>query len=272
MAYTGKLKKIISRNKSILVIGLDTDLNKIPNIFLKYKNPVSEFNKAVIECTKDVAAGYKLNLAFYEYLEEQGISAMRDTVKSIPEDMIKICDSKRGDIENTAEMYAKTYFDKYNFDSITVSPYMGRDALVPFLKRNDKCVYVLALTSNKSNSDLQLLKSGGKFLYESVIEFSLSMSADNNVGFVFGANHTEEILKFTSLNPEVPLLIPGIGAQKNDIGMLMKSIKSETAVINSSRAVIYSAPKDCSEKEFFEKIRESAVEFNKEIDSCKNSV
>lgn len=272
MTYTEKLKQINTSNNSILIIGLDTDLNKIPSFFLKYKNPVSEFNKAVIECTRDIAAGYKLNIAFYEFLEEKGIEAVRDTVKSIPESMIRICDCKRGDIENTAEMYAKTYFDKYEFDSVTLSPYMGRDALSPFLKRKNKCVYVLALTSNKSNSDIQVLKSDGKHLYESVIDFSLSLSDGSNVGFVFGANHTDEIRNFTSEYPEVPLLIPGIGAQENDLKMLMKSLKSDLAVINSSRAVIYSFHSGCSEKEFLESVRNSAIELNHEINSGKTAV
>ena len=272
MTYTEKLKHIISGNNSLLIIGLDTDINKIPSFFLKYKNPVSEFNKAVIECTKDITAGYKLNIAFYEYLEEIGIEAVRDTVNFIPDGMIKICDCKRGDIENTAEMYAKTYFDKYHFDSVTLSPYMGRDALSPFLKRKNICVYVLALTSNKSNSDIQLLKSDGKYLYESVIDFSLSLSDGSNVGFVFGANHSDEIRNFTSEFPEVPMLIPGIGAQENDLNLLMKSLKSDLALINSSRAVIYSIPSDCSEKEFSESVRNSAIKLNHEINSGKIAV
>lgn len=271
MTYSKKLKEIISRNKSILIIGLDTDLKKIPSSFLKYKNPAGEFNKSVIECTKDIAAGYKLNIAFYEFLEEQGIEAVRETVKNIPESMIKICDAKRGDIENTAEMYAKTYFDKYDFDSITLSPYMGRDVLTPFLKRKGKCVYVLALTSNNSYSDMQLMKADSKYLYESVIDFSLSLSNGSNVGFVFGANHTDEIRSFTSRYPDVPLLIPGIGAQKNDLKKLMNSLRSELSVINSSRGIIYSSGTDCSEKEFSESVRNSAIELNHEINSCKKS-
>jgi len=265
MNYKDKLTDICKKNDSVLVIGLDTDLKKIPAFFQKYKNPVLEFNKFIIEHTKELSAGYKLNIAFYEFLEGNGIEALRETVKFIPENMLRICDCKRGDIENTAEMYAGLYFDKYDFDSVTVSPYMGRDALSPFLKRKDKLVYVLALTSNNSFADIQMQKTDNKFLYEQVIEFSLELSDGNNVGFVFGANHTEEIMKFTGNHPNVPLLIPGIGAQKNDLTVLMKSINSRFAVINTSRAVIYAAPADCPEIKFGLYVIDAAVKIRDEI-------
>jgi orotidine-5'-phosphate decarboxylase len=270
MNYTEKLKSIVSANKSNLVIGLDSDLSKLPEIFLHYNHPVSEFNKIIIEVTKDIAAGYKLNAAFYECLGEEGIKAVRDSMNVIPENMIRICDAKRGDIDNSAEMYARTYFDVYGFDSITLSPYMGEDSVRPFLERKNKLVYMLALTSNKGHSDFQKLKCGDKYLYETVIEKSLEWSKDNNTGFVFGANHTQEIKKFTSENPGVSLLIPGIGAQSNDLNELMKCLNSpESYVINSSRGIIYPAKKDCTEKEFADAVRASAVKLNNEINSLK---
>jgi len=269
MNYYNKLKNVISRNNSNLVVGLDSDINKLPLFFLKYKNPVSEFNKLVIEATRGIVSGYKLNLAFYECLEEKGIEAMRETLACIPDASIKICDAKRGDIDNTAEMYAVTYFDKYDFDSITLNPYMGKDAIVPFLKRKNKLVFILALTSNTGHIDFQKLKTGNKYLYEEVINKSLSWSTDNNVGFVFGANHTKEINDFTKNHPQVPLLIPGIGAQSNDLKDVMKSLHTDVFVINSSRGIIYSAEKDCNEKEFMEAVRNSAVILNKDIKTLK---
>ncbi|HMS64614.1 MAG TPA: orotidine-5'-phosphate decarboxylase [Ignavibacteria bacterium] len=270
MNYTDKLKNIIAKNKSNLVIGLDSDQTKIPDIFFKYKNPVSVFNKLIVESTIDLAAGYKLNAAFYECLMEEGVIAMRQTMNIIPDDMVTICDAKRGDIDTSAEMYAQTYFDLYNFDSITISPYMGRDAVEPFFKRKDKFVYILALTSNTGHSDFQKLKVGERYLYEEVIDKSLTWNKENKTGFVFGANHTEEIKKFTSTYPDIPLLIPGIGAQSNDLKNLMNSLHSNNSfVINSSRGIIYSSKKDCTEKEFTDDIRNSALKLNLEINALK---
>jgi len=268
--YNEKLKNISSKNKSNLVIGLDTDLSKLPTFILRFNHPVSEFNKLIIESTKNIVVGYKLNVAFYECLGEEGINGIRDAMNIIPADMLKICDAKRGDIDTSAEMYARTYFDIYNFDSITLSPYMGEDAVRPFLERENKLVYILALTSNSGHKDFQKLKVGDKYLYEEIIRKSLLWEKDNNIGFVFGANHTNEIKLFTAFNPQNSLLIPGIGAQANDLKELMNSLKSsDNYVINSSRAIIYSAKKDSNEKEFTDAVRESAVKLNQEINSLK---
>ena len=271
MKYNDKLQNVISKNNSNLVVGLDSDINKLPSFFRNYKNPISEFNKLIVESTKDIVSGYKLNIAFYEFLEEIGIEAIKETLAAIPDESIKICDAKRGDIDNTAEMYAATYFDKYNFDSITLTPYMGEDAVEPFLKRENKFVYILALTSNAGHVDFQKLRTGENYLYEEVINKSLSWNNNNNVGFVFGANHTKEINDFTMAHPDVPLLIPGIGAQSNDLKNLMNSLNTNAFVINSSRGIIYSSKKDCNEKEFMEVVRNSALILNKEIYTLRES-
>lgn len=271
MNYTDKLKNIVSKNKSNLVIGLDPDLKKLPDMFLKYKNPVAVFNRLIIENTKDIVAGYKLNSAFYECLLEEGIVAIWHTLNLIPDDTIKICDAKRGDIDNSAEMYARTFFDDYNFDSVTLSPYMGEDSVAPFIRRKNKFAYILALTSNTGHSDFQKLKVGEKYLYEEVIDKSMKWNKENNIGFVFGANHTQEIQKFISAYPEIPLLIPGIGAQANDLKNLMKSLgRNENFVINSGRSIIYSTEKDCNENEFIEAVRKGAMQLNEEINDFKN--
>lgn len=268
MNYKDKLLNIISANRSNVIVGLDTDESKLPDLFLKYNNPVAEFNKLIIEITKDITAGYKLNLAFYEFLLEKGVDAIKSTLEKISSAQVKICDAKRGDIDNTAGMYARTFFDKYDFDSITLSPYMGEDSVSPFLGRKDKFVYVLALTSNKGHADFQKLEVGKKYLYEEVIDKSLLWTKVNNIGYVFGANHTEEIKKFTSLHPDIPLLIPGIGAQANDLEKLIQSLgQNKYYVINSSRGIIYSSKKDCNEKEFTDDVRNSAVKLNKEINA-----
>jgi orotidine-5'-phosphate decarboxylase len=265
MNYLEKLQNIVKKNKSNLVVGLDPDLDKIPSLFLKYKNPVAEFNKLIIECSKDIVAGYKPNVAFYECLGEHGVEAIRETVRTIPDELIKICDAKRGDMGNTAEYYARTYFDIYDFDSITISPYMGEDSIAPFLKRKNKAVYILALTSNTGGSDFQRLKIEGKELFEIVMQKSLEWNTNDNVGFVIGANHTKEIDKFTSTHPEISLLIPGIGAQANDLNELLKSLHTKNFVINSSRGIIYSASKDCSETQFTDSVREALNKLNNNI-------
>ncbi|MEO8447124.1 MAG: orotidine-5'-phosphate decarboxylase [bacterium] len=267
MKYTTKLQSIIKKNNSNVVIGLDPDLNKLPAIFMKYKNPVAEFNKLIINSTKDIVAGYKPNMAFYECLAEQGIEAIRETVEAIPEDMITICDAKRGDMGNTAEMYARIYLDNYNFDSITLSPYMGEDSIAPFIKNESKGVYIIALTSNPGAKNFQYLMTNGKPLYEVVVEKCLEWNKLGNIGFVFGANHSSELKKFTESNPEVPLLIPGVGAQESDLDELLKNLNTKNFVINSSRNIIYSASKDCTETEFTESVRHAAIALNDNINT-----
>lgn len=239
MEYKDKLKKIIRKNKSHLVIGLDPDIKKIPKLFLQKNNPVLEFNKSIIRATKNIVAGYKLNLAFYEALGKSFYDTVKNTLKYIPSDMIKICDGKRGDIGNTDEYYARAYFDELKFDSMTVNPYMGKDSVLPFLFRKEKSVYVLALTSNPGSDDFQKIKTGKKYLYELVIEKSLEWNNKGQIGFVIGANHTELINKITKKYPNIPVLIPGIGAQGNDLSVLLKNINNDYFLINSSRAIIY---------------------------------
>lgn len=268
MSYLDKLVSAVSKNNSRLVIGLDPDLTKLPAFILKYKSPVTEFNRLIVECTSDITAGYKLNMAFYEYLMKQGIDAVRETLEVIPGNLITVCDAKRSDIDNTAGMYAKTYFDVYGFDAITLSPYMGQDSVMPFLGSEDKFVYLLALTSNKSSGDFQMLKTDGRFLYEAVIEKSIRWSRKNNIGYVFGANHTEEIRMFAGSYPEISLLIPGIGAQANDLNKLMNSLGSKSNfIINSSRNIIYSFEYNCNEREFVDSVRYSAQKLKEEINS-----
>ena len=239
MKYIQKLKKI-TRHSNI-VVGLDVDINKIPKIFSKYKYPALAFNKAIISATNDKCAGYKLNLAFYESLGKDCHNVLSETLKVIPENLIAICDAKRGDISNTDEFYAREYFDNLNFDAITVSPYMGIDSIKPFLDRKNKFVYVLGLTSNAGASDFQKIKAGNKYLYEIVIEKFLKENKNQNIGFVFGANYTKEIRKYTSAGYNLPLLIPGVGAQGGDLQSLIKNLKNDLYLINSSRGIIYSA-------------------------------
>lgn len=267
MNFSQKLDEAVAASRSHVVVGLDSDPSKIPDLFLDAENPVLEFNREIIRATKEIVAGYKLNVAFYEFLQEKGIEALRGSMKEIPDDLITICDAKRGDLDNTSELYARTYFDTYGFDSITVNAYMGSDSVQPFLNREGKLIFILALTSNKSSSEFQKTDTGGMKLYEKIIQDSLNWGGGGRVGYVFGANHTDEISEFTKRHPEVPVLIPGIGAQGHELEPLIRNLHTERFVINSSRSIIYSAPKGCTLTQLRETVSASAQELNSGIRS-----
>jgi orotidine-5'-phosphate decarboxylase len=259
MEWKTKLNRIFHNNKSHLIIGLDPDIKKIPNFLFKYKKPVNIFNRLIIDSTKDIVCGYKLNLAFYENYKINGHKLLVDTLKHIPVDLFTICDGKRGDISNSTELYAKTYFDIMGFDAVTASPYMGVDSIEPFLCRKNKLTFILSLTSNKGYSDFQKLICEKQPLFKLIISKFILSKYKRNIGFVFGANHIKEINDFTKKHLEIPLLIPGIGAQKNDLAGLLKSLKNKYFLINSSRNIIYSAKITCTENEFCESISQNAT-------------
>ncbi len=268
MIYKKKLEKAVKASSSNLLTGLDTDIQKIPDCFLKYKNPILAFNKKIIDATAEICAGYKINLAFYEAAGGKGLEALEETVKYIPGNLVKICDAKRGDIGNTAEMYARAYFDRLNFDAITLSPYMGYDSVSPFLERKNKFVYLLVRTSNKGADDFQLLNSGKRRLFEVVADKSLKWSKDC-IGFVIGANHAKEIKRYSSKN--IPLLIPGVGAQGNDLNQLVQAVEGNLFLVNASRSIIYAGDKKDGEKVFLKKVSESCGKLNAEISAVKKS-
>ncbi|MFA7360285.1 MAG: orotidine-5'-phosphate decarboxylase [Candidatus Kapaibacterium sp.] len=268
MIYKDKLSKIIKASNSNLVVGLDTDFDKIPSVFKSAKNPMLEFNLCIIEATSKYCAGYKINLAFYEAAGYKGLEALEETVKAIPRNRIKICDAKRGDIGSTAEFYARAYLDNMNFDSITVSPYMGFDSVSPFIERKDKFVYLLVRTSNKGAEDFQTLKSGNKELFDIVASKALSWSK-NQIGYVIGANHLKEIKKYSLSKANTPLLIPGIGAQGNDIENLMKNINNDLFLINSSRSIIFAGHEHDIKSVFLRKVSEQANSLNNQITSLR---
>ncbi|CAN5628223.1 orotidine-5'-phosphate decarboxylase [soil metagenome] len=255
----------IKKNNSHLIIGLDSDIQKLPEIFLKEPMPVLFFNKAVIEATKDIAAGYKMNMAFYE--NKFGYENLAKTLQLIPDDLFSICDGKRGDIENTSELYARTYLDELNFDSITFNPYMGSDSIKPFTKRDDKVIFTLLLTSNPGACDIQelILKNTDNRVYNSVLKLCLKWNKNDNIGFVIGANHHKEIEMVTKKYKDFPLLIPGIGAQSHDLKKLLKSIRHKNYLINASRSIIYAAPKNCTLEEFKATVSARAAELSSSI-------
>ena len=238
----------IRLKKSYLCVGLDTDISKIPSHLLKDPDPVFAFNKAIIDATQAYAVAYKPNLAFYESLGASGWASLEKTIQYIPENCFTIADAKRGDIGNTASLYAKAFFEKLNVDAITVAPYMGADSIQPFLEFKGKWAIVLALTSNKGADDFQLsnlLSSTGdernEMLFEKVLRLSSTWGNPDNMMYVVGATRAEMIRKVRACVPDHFLLVPGIGAQGGDLEAISKNgfNKKCGLLVNSSRQIIY---------------------------------
>ncbi len=236
----------IFRKKSFLCVGLDVDLNKIPEFLLKEEDPIFTFNKAIIDATAPYCVAYKPNLAFYEAYGLKGIAAFEKTIaylkENYPEQFV-IADAKRGDIGNTSKMYAKTFFGEYDVDALTVAPYMGEDSVVPFLDGYDgKWVILLALTSNKGSFDFQLTEdNNGERLFEKVIKKSRQWGDDENMMYVVGATRGEMFTDIRKVAPTSFLLVPGVGAQGGSLQDVCKygMTKDCGLIVNSSRGIIY---------------------------------
>jgi len=260
----------IKRKKSFLCIGLDTDINKIPEyLFDESEDTIFEFNKAIIDATADLCVAYKPNLAFYESLGLEGWEVLERTVDYIREnypDQFIIADAKRGDIGNTSAMYARTFFGNMDFDSVTVAPYMGEDSVTPFLTYEGKWVTLLALTSNKGANDFQLMKdkATGDRLYEKVLKTSLNWGTDENMMYVIGATKAEMLTDVRAIVPDHFLLVPGIGAQGGSLEEVAKYGLNSTCglLVNSSRQIIYAS----SEKDFAEAARTEAQQVQSEME------
>lgn len=233
----------ISALKSLLCVGLDSDLEKIPAVFLPYENPVLEFNRAVIRATSDVAIAYKLNTAFYEARGIAGLLDMEKTLGSIPGVCMTIADAKRADIGNTSKMYAQAFFDHWSFDALTVAPYMGFDSLEPFFAYEDKLLFVLCLTSNEGSLDFEeQAMQDGRPLYHSVLDKVASWSRNGNGGVVVGATKSALLSEIRCEAPNLFLLIPGVGAQGGSLEDTVHfgvDVNRQSAVINVSRSLIY---------------------------------
>lgn len=242
----------IYKKRSYLCVGLDTDITKIPRHLLSHSDPVFEFNKQIIDTTRDFCVAYKINTAFYEVLGAKGWEAMEKTVNYIPHEHFKIADAKRGDIANTSAQYAKAFFETMNFDAITVAPYMGEDSVKPFLEFDGKWAIVLGLTSNAGAKDFELQKTGEEFLYEKVLKTASQWGTPGNTMFVIGATQANEFANIRKLVPDHFLLVPGVGEQGGSLGEISEKalIKKECGLlVNISRAIIYAAGgKDFAEK------------------------
>ena len=258
----------IQKKRSFLCVGLDSSLDKIPQHLLKYENPILEFNKQIIDATKDLCVAYKPNTAFYECYGKKGWETLTETWKYIPNDIFSIADAKRGDIGNTSAMYAETFFNEasseMSFDSVTVAPYMGSDSVSPFLTFKDKWVILLALTSNAGHADFQLQEVGEDRLFEKVIKISQTWATNEQMMYVVGATRGAAFGDVRKLAPDHFLLVPGVGAQGGDLGEVCKyGLNSQCGLlINSSRGIIYASQGE----DFAERAREEALKLQQEME------
>jgi orotidine-5'-phosphate decarboxylase len=241
MSFNEKLANAIKKNSSRVCVGLDVDINKMPDQYSKDSKGVLEFNKMIIGATKDYVCSYKPNMAFYEALGLDGIEVLKETIDMIPNDIPVIVDAKRGDIGNTAKQYAKAIFEDLGGDAVTLAPYMGYDSVGPFLEYADKTSFILCVTSNKGSVDFQKQKIGDKYLYEIVAQKCNEWNVNKNVGLVVGATNPTELKVVRDICPDVPFLIPGVGAQGGSAKECVDNALTDSGeiVINSSRGIIY---------------------------------
>ena len=262
-----QLVENIFHKKTFLCVGLDTDVDKIPeHLFDVTDDPVFEFNKQIIDATADLCVAYKLNLAFYESIGLEGWDALERTVDYIlsnyPDQFI-IADAKRGDIGNTSAMYARTFFGNMDFDAVTVAPYMGHDSVSPFLTYENKWTILLALTSNKVAFDFQYMEENGEKLFEKVLKTSKEWGSDENMMYVVGATKAEMLTEIRKIIPNHFLLVPGVGAQGGSLQEVVKYGKNDECglLVNSSRQIIYAS----SDVDFAEKAREETLKVQQEM-------
>ncbi len=257
----------IKKKQSFLCVGLDSDIQKIPQFLLDTSDPLFYFNQKIIDATAPYAVAYKPNLAFYESNGLEGWNSLEKTVHYIRErypDIFLIADAKRGDIGNTSAMYARTFFETFNFDAVTIAPYMGEDSVTPFLGYKDKWVILLALTSNKGACDFQFVTDqSGEKLFEKVLRISQKWAGAENMMYVVGATKAEELKGIREIVPEHFLLVPGVGAQGGSLNEVAKYGMNNQCglLVNSSRAILYAS----SEINFAEKAGEAAFETRNEM-------
>ena len=260
------LSQQIKIKESFLCVGLDIDLSKIPTHILNEKDPIFVFSKSIIDATHKYAVAYKPNLAFFEAYGIKGWKAFEKTIdyinKNYPNHFI-IADAKRGDIGNTSGRYAKAFFENYGVDAVTISPYMGRDSIEPFLSYKDKYAVLLTLTSNEGSRDFQYIEQKGVPVYEKVLRLSTKFQNSHKLMYVVGATKSENLKSIRNIVPDSFLLIPGVGAQGGNLKeVVLNGINSNCGlIVNSSRGIIYASQGN----DFVEKAAEKAFELQKEM-------
>ena len=268
-----ELIRNIKTKRSFLCVGLDTDLKKVPAHLLNEEDPIFAFNKAIIDATAAYCVAYKPNLAFYEAFGVKGLIAFEKTVKYIQEnypDQFIIADAKRGDIGNTSAMYARTFFEEYNLDSVTVAPYMGEDSVTPFLGYDGKWVILLALTSNKGSHDFQLTEdTEGEKLFQKVLRKSQEWAGNDQMMYVVGATQGQAFEEIRKIVPNHFLLVPGVGAQGGSLSEVCKYGMTQECclLVNSSRAIIYADNTENFATAAAEAAKEVQQEMAAELDS-----
>ena len=265
---TKQLISEIKRKKSFLCIGLDVDINKIPDFLLEEEDPIFSFNKTIIEATHQYAVAYKPNIAFYEAYGLEGWKSLEKTINHLNENhpsIFTIADAKRGDIGNTSTMYAKTFLEVLDFDAVTVAPYMGRDSVEPFLDFKNKHTILLTLTSNEGAFDFQTKKINDTYLYQQVLETSKTWRNNENLMYVVGATKAEYFKEIRKIVPNAFLLVPGVGAQGGSLQDVCKYGLTDDIglLINSSRGIIYAS----KEKDFADAAAREAEKLQQQMEA-----
>ncbi len=261
------LTRHIRQKQSYLCVGLDTDPRKLPKHLLSEPDPVFAFNRAIVEATAELAVAYKPNIAFYEAQGPRGWESLQRTLEIIPKDCFTIADAKRGDIGNTADLYARAFFDPaaagLNFDAITVAPYMGHDSVLPFLNYPGKWVILLALTSNPGSADFQRQTVGDQELFEVVMQTAQTWASPDQLMFVVGATQADQIARIRQLAPDSFLLVPGVGAQGGSLAEVSRAGLNTNVglLVNASRSILYAS----SGPDFAEKARADAKAMQEEM-------
>jgi orotidine-5'-phosphate decarboxylase len=260
-----RINALIEQKKSFLCVGLDPDVQKIPTLFLRMQDPITEFTKSIVNATSDVAIAYKPNFAFYEALGLKGLHALDALIHHLPKNVVTIADAKRADIGNTSRLYATAFFETWGFDAVTVPPYMGYDSIEPFLSYKEKLTLILCLTSNNGAQDFEEKRlENGKRLYEAVLEKALEWNQFENVGLVVGANRAEELKRLRAMAQGVCFLIPGVGVQGGTIEDSVRygaDANAQSALINIGRAVIYPDGEFSSVNDFEKAVAKKAEEY-----------
>lgn len=247
MISRARLIEQIKQKKSFLCVGLDTDIDKIPEFLKDYPDPILEFNKRIIDATKDLCVAYKPNAAFYEAYGMKGLQSLINTWKYLPSECLNIIDAKRGDIGNTSDKYARAFFDEkasgMSFDAITITPYMGNDSVTPYLAYEGKWVILLALTSSVGSKDFQYLQTGDGYLYETVIKKANTWAGADRIMYVVGATKSTEFTNIRKFAPDNFLLVPGVGAQGGSLEDVCRYgiTKDCGLIVNASRSIIYAS-------------------------------